>query len=357
MEIIHTMKDIEKEDWNSLIKNDKVEITHEWLSFAENVGVKPGFNYCHAVHTEQGKPVTILPAYHQPLNLNAIIRGYKPYFIKILLNKMKVPLSITRSHIPLSCDFRILGDTTYFSKCLAALDQFSKKRHHFYLTIRDSNDYLDLPHFFCRERYPEMLLDSYSSWDTYLEDQPGKRAKSIRYEYKKSVKAGTKTYIVENLEDYNPVLYALLMNVCKQHLSFVKYPGNFFKIVKKYVPAYAKCLCAEYQGDITAFLFFLENKHYISCKFAGRDYTAEDSYVYFRLMYDLIKHAAKVGKPISMEKVSYEAKLRRGFKIQRKRDYVKLYFPIIKTLYTPVLYVTNDYVTDYTQKLMNLESE
>ncbi|MGD2250649.1 MAG: GNAT family N-acetyltransferase [Candidatus Methanofastidiosia archaeon] len=357
MEIIHTMKDIKKEDWNSLVKNDKVEISHEWFSFTENVGMKPGFNYCHVLHTEQGKPVTILPAYHQPLNLNTIIRGYKPAFVKILLDKIKVPLSITKSHIPLSCDFRILGNAKYFSECLAKLDEFSKKQRHFYLVVRDSNDYLDLPRFFCRERYPEVLLNSYSSWDAYLEDQPGKRAKNIRYEYKKSVKAGTKTYMVEDLEDYNTILHTLLMNVCQVHLSFVKYPKHFFKTVKKYVPAYARCLCAEYQGDITAFLFFLENKHFISCKYAGRDYTAEDSYVYFRLMYDLIKHAAKVGKPISMEKVSYEAKLRRGFKIQRKKDYVKLYFPVIKTLYTPVLHATNDYVTKYTQKLKMLESE
>lgn len=357
MEIIHTMKDIEKEDWNRLIKGDKAEITYEWLSFAENVGMDPNFNSCHVVHTEQGKPVTILPAYHQRLDLNTLVRGYKPFFIKKLLHITKVPLTITRVLIPLSCDFRVLGNKKYFHQCLSELDKFSRANHHFYLMIRDSSKYLDLSHFFCREGYSELVLNTYSSWDTYLKDQPGKRAKNIRYEYKKSVKAGTKTYIEENIEDYNKVFYTLFMNVCRQHKSFVEYPKNFFKTMKKYVPAYVKCLCAEYQGDITAFLLFLENEHYISCKFAGRDYTAEDSYVYFRLMYDLIKHAINMEKPISMEKVSYEAKLRRGFKINKKRDYIKLYFPVIKTFYTLVLRKTSDYAVKYTKKLKMLESD
>ena len=80
-------------------------------------------------------------------------------------------------------------------------------------------------------------------------------------------------------------------------------------------------------------MFLLENDHFITCKYAGRDYSAADPYVYFRLLYELIKYSIKKKKPISMEKASYEAKLRRGFKYIEKWCYLKPLLPVLGDVY------------------------
>jgi predicted N-acyltransferase len=338
IEIITTMKDIEKKDWNALVKKDKVETSYEWFCFAEDICVEPEHDFCHSVCTdEKGTIQGIMPAYTHHIYVKNFVResGLRP--IQALFPKIKTPLKTTRAHIPLSCDFRYFGNRKYFNECLTGLENFTKKENHFLFVIRDSNERLDLPDYFCIELYPEAYIDPYPSWDAYLQSQKGKRGKHIRYEYKKSVNSGTKTYIQEDLHDYSTVLYDLYVNVCEKNKGVVDYPQNFFEKMEEHLPEYTKCIFAQENGNITAYLYILENEYCISCKFAGRTYEEKDPYVYFRLLYELIKYAIKKKKPISAEKATYEAKLRRGFKAIEKRNYYKTNYPLLGELYFSVL--------------------
>ncbi len=332
IEIITTMKDIEKKDWNNLIQKDKVETSYQWFCFVEDIHIEPEFDFCHAV-CRDNDIVGIIPAYSRHIYFKNFVResGLRP--LQDMLPNIRAPLKTTRAHIPLSCDFRYFGNRKYFNKCLTGLEDFTKEENHFILVIRDSNEKLELSDYFCMELYPEAYTDPYPSWDIYIKNQKGKRGKHIRYEYKKSVDLGTKTFIVNDLEDYTGLLYDMYYNVCIKNKSIIDYPENFFKKMEEHLHEYTRCIFAEENGNITAYLFILENEHYISCKYAGRNYQEKDPYTYFRLLYELIKYSIKKKKPVSAEKATYEAKLRRGFKPIEKRNYYKTNYPHLGDLY------------------------
>ncbi|MBU7034462.1 MAG: GNAT family N-acetyltransferase, partial [Theionarchaea archaeon] len=221
--------------------------------------------------------------------------------------------------------------------CLGEIEDYLRVRKHFLLILQDLSESIAIPGFLKTRAWPEVCLNSYSSWDSYLESQKGKRAKSIRYEYRKSVDTGTKTFMADDLDQYGDLLYDMYLNVCDKNESIVKYPRDFFKRLEDHLSPYTRCIFAETANDITAYLFILENEHWISCKFAGRTYESEDPYVYFRLMYEMIKYAASKGKPISAEKAAYQAKLRRGFKIVPKFSYYHSYYSIVGDIYLKLI--------------------
>lgn len=333
IEIMNTMKDIEKKDWDALVQKDKVETSYQWFCFAEDIHMEPEHDFSHAICRNKEAIVGIMPAYSHHIYLKNFIResGLRP--IQNLFPKVRTPLKVTRAHIPLSCDFRYFGDRKYFNECLKGLEDFTKEENHFFFVVRDSNEKLELPDYFSVELYPEAYMDPYPSWDAYIKNQRGKRGKHIRYEYKKSVNHGTKTYMIKDLEDYTDLLYDMYYNVCVKNKGVVYYPTNFFKKMEEHLHEYTRCIFAEENGDITAYLLLLENEHCISCKYAGRNYQEQDPYVYFRLLYELIKYSIEKKKPISAEKATYEAKLRRGFKAIEKRNYYKANYPHLGKLY------------------------
>ncbi|MBU7025030.1 MAG: GNAT family N-acetyltransferase [Theionarchaea archaeon] len=310
IKIIDTVEDVDRNAWNALSGADKVETTYEWFSFCEDMKVSPPLTFCHALYTEHDKVKGILPAYSYPINLYNFIResGLRP--LGRLFPRIETRFKMSKIHIPLSCDWRFFGDKTHFL-----------------------GESLTLPAYVKTTDWPEVYLDPYPSWDAYLQSQKGKRAKSIRYEYRKSVEIGTKTFMTEDLDQYNDLLYDMYVNVCDRNQGIIEYPRDFFRKLEDHLSPCTKCIFAEDATDITAYLYLLENEHWISCKFAGRSYKSEDPYVYFRLMYEMIKYAAGKGKPISAEKAAYQAKLRRGFKILPKFSYFRSYFPILGDLY------------------------
>ena len=323
IEFVHTMKDIEKKDWNTLAGFDKVETTHEWFSFVEDISFEPKPYYCHAVYRKKGEIVGILPAYYHFIFIKDFMRETGFLTLESLFPKMKTPFKLTKVSIPLSCDSRYFGDKKYFHDCLTELKNFSKERKDLLFAVLDFNGKIDSPDLFCIETYPEAYTKPYPSWDAYIQSQPGKRGKHMRYEYKKSIKSGTKTYIQEELEGLYTVLYDLYLNVSAANRSPLTFPRDFFKKMDEHLREYTRCIFAENEGRITGHLLFLENDHIISCKYAGRDYEAKDTYLYFRLMYELIKYAIDKKKPLSMERTSYDAKFRRGFSPVEKRNYIK----------------------------------
>jgi predicted N-acyltransferase len=350
IEIVKTMKDIEEEEWNMLAGDDKVETTYKWFCFIENVGIDPHPTFCHAVYrNETGAIQAIMPAYYHNINIRRFAGESLYIGLRQFFPNKKIPFMVTDVHIPLSCDFRFFGDRTYVTECLTALGQFTKEKKHFLLRIKDSNERLNLPGFINFEVYPEVYMNPYSSWDAYIQDQRGKRGKHLRYEYRKSVAIGTRTYMEEDLSGYSDLLYDMYINVCEKNMGTVIYPRNYFKKMEDYLHHYTKCLFAEENGDITAYLFLMENEYCISCKYAGRNYEARDPYVYFRLLYDLIKYSIEKKKPISAEKATYEAKLRRGFKTIEKTNYIKSYWPFIGDIYLKMLTLL------YTERSKNIK--
>lgn len=355
IELVRTMKDIEKKDWNSLVGKDKVETSYEWVSFAEDINIEPGHNYCHAVCEEKGKIVGILPAYYHNVYVRKPPQVSRLYALRKIVPRAKTPFKMTRVHIPLSCDSRYFGDKKYFNECLAEIENFSREKNHFLLRIDDSNEKMNIPGFFCIEVSPEVYTESYPSWDGYIQSQRGKRGKNIRYEYKKSVDMGTKTYLVEELDAYYDLLYNMYISVYTKNNGSVTYPRDYFKRMDECLYKYTKCIFAEDNGTITGYLLLVENDWFISCKYAGRDYKARDPYVYFRLLYELIKYSIKKKKPVSAEKATYDAKLRRGFKVIEKRNYLKVNWPFLEDLYVAVLKRVNKAKAENIKRVKSLQ--
>jgi len=108
-------------------------------------------------------------------------------------------------------------------------------------------------------------------------------------------------------------------------------------------------------GTITGYFLLVENDWFISCKYAGRDYEARDPYVYFRLLYELIKYSIKKKKPVSAEKATYDAKLRRGFKVIEKRNYLKVNWPFVEDLYIKVLKRVNKAKAENIKRVKSLQ--
>ncbi|MGC1121076.1 MAG: GNAT family N-acetyltransferase [Candidatus Methanofastidiosia archaeon] len=336
IKIIHTVEDVDRNTWNALAGTDKVETTYDWFSFCEDVKLSPPLTFCHALYTENDEVKGIMPAYSYPIYLHNFIResGMRP--LGKLFPRTRTRFRMSKVHIPLSCDSRFFGDRTHFLTCLDKIEDYIRSSDHFLLVLQDVAESLTLPGYVKTNAWPEVCLDPYPSWDRYLESQKGKRAKSIRYEYRKSVDTGTRTFMADDLDQYTDLLYDMYLNVCDKNESIVTYPRDFFKKLEDHLSSCTRCIFAEDANDITAYLFLLENEHWISCKFAGRTYESEDPYVYFRLMYEMIKYAAGKGKPISAEKAAYQAKLRRGFKIFPKFNYSRSYYPIIGELYLKI---------------------
>lgn len=334
IEIVHSMKEIDRKIWETLVGKDRPETTYQWFSFAENISMQPKPYFCLAVYKDEKEEIKgILPAYYFYVRFGDLFKASGVTYLRRLFPQMKTPFKMTVVHLPLSCDFRYFGDPTHFNECLREIENFSRKDHHSSIMIKDSNEKMNLPDYLSIEIFPEVYIDPYPSWDSYIHDQKGKRGKHIRYEYKKSVDLGTKTYMVENLDEYTDLLYEMQVKVFEKNRIFIEFPRNYFKIVDEYLHEYSRCIFSENNGEITGYLYLLENDHSITCKYAGRNYEAEDSYVYFRLLYELIKYSIKTKKPVSMEKASYQAKIRRGFKIIEKFCYVKSNYPIVGDLY------------------------
>ncbi|MBU7014067.1 MAG: GNAT family N-acetyltransferase [Theionarchaea archaeon] len=331
--IIQTVEDVNRNTWNALVGTDKVETTYDWFLFCEDVKLSPSLTFCHAVYTEDDEIKGIMPAYSYPIYLYNFVResGVRP--LARLFPRMKTRFNMSKVHIPLSCDFRFFGNMSYFHACLKGIEEHIRINNHFLLVLQDYKESLSLPGYVKTNGWPEVCLDPYPSWERYLESQKGKRAKSIRYEYRKSVDLGTKTFMTDDIDQYTDLLYDMYLNVCDRNEGMITYPGDFFRKMEDHLSPYSRCIFAEDGNDITAYLYLLENENWISCKYAGRTYESEDPYVYFRLMYEMIKYAARKKKPISAEKAAYEAKLRRGFRIVPRFNYHRSYYPVVGDLY------------------------
>ena len=349
------MKDIEKEEWNTLAGPDKVETLHEWFTFVDTVQYEPKPHSCHAVYREGENILGILPAHYHTIFIKDFVMESGFYLFGSLLPKVGTPFKMTKVCIPLTCDSRYFGDRKYFDDCLQELRNFSKEKNHILFVLKDFNEKIDFSDLLCIETFPEAYTEPYSSWDAFLKSHKGKKAKHMRYEYRKSVESGTKTYM-HDLEGYYDVLYDLYLNVAVRNKSNIMLPRDVFKKMDEYLHEYAKCILAENKGEIIGHLLLLENDHIISCKYAGRNYEAQDPYIYFRLIYELIKYSIEKKKPVSIERTSYGAKLRRGFKIIEKRNYVKSDFPVFGDMYNLLMRMSKRRFEHFIKRVKEIES-
>lgn len=159
IEIVRTVKDIEKKDWNNLVGKDIVETSYEWVSFAEDIDVEPGHHCCHAVCKEKGNTVGILPAYYHNIYVRKPPKKSRFYPARKVFPRVKIPFKMTRIHIPLSCDSRYFGYRKYFYECLAEIENFSRERNHFLLRIDDFNEEINIPGFFV-QKYIQRCIQS-----------------------------------------------------------------------------------------------------------------------------------------------------------------------------------------------------
>jgi hypothetical protein len=347
------MKDVKKKDWDNLVQKDSPETSYEWFCFAEDIGFDRNLNYCNVLYKDT-QLRGVLPAYYLDVLLRDFAVSFGFFPLGRFIPLVKTPFKVTEVRIPYSVESRYLGDKAHFYECLKALETFSRERGHSFLFMKNTSEVLDLPEYACIELFPAVSIDPYPSWDAYLESQKGKRGKHIRYEYKKSIENGTKTYIIEDLTNYYTILERMHRNVCKKNKSISFYPENYFKTMDAYVPQYTKCIFAENDGDIIGFLFLLENDHFIICKHAGRDYDAPDPYLYFRLLYELIKYSIKTKKKVSIEKATYDAKLRRGFTLIEKRCYIKSH-SLVGDIYLNMVKKSNERMKKKIQRAESLE--
>jgi predicted N-acyltransferase len=346
------MKDIEKKDWNALVGKNKAEASYEWFSFVEDLPLERKYTYCHVVYKDEKENIIeILPAHSKNFYVKDFVISSGLLSLGRISPRMKTPFTMTEVQIPLSVDSIYLGEKNHFYECLSALEAFSKEKFSYFVIIKNSNEEMNLPGYSCIELYPEVYMEPYTSWDSYIQSQKGKRGKHIRYEYKRSVESGTKTYLKEDLDGYHDLLYDMYMDVSAKYGHPVVFPRDFFKRMEDALPGYTKCLFAENKGEIIGYLFLLENDHYITCKYAGRNYQAPDPYSYFRLMYELIKHSIKKKKPVSIEKTSYEAKIRRGFKLIEKKCYIKPNLPIVGDIYTMLAKMANKKISAHIREI------
>ncbi|MGC1119888.1 MAG: hypothetical protein WBA22_02240 [Candidatus Methanofastidiosia archaeon] len=358
MEIVHRMKDIGREEWNTLTKGARPETHYNWFLFCEDMGWRRHLTYCHVIYKDnQGNIKGILPAYYIHICLRDFLVSFDFLSLARFAPVLKTPFKITEVHIPYSVDSLYFGDRAYFTQCLEFLEEFSKDNRHSFLFIKDCSDHLDLPQYTSMEQFPEVYMAPYPSWDVYIESQKGRRAKSIRYEYRKSVEHGTKTYMVEDLKGYSTLLRTMEMNVKKKNKSYAEDVEGYFEKIEDYVPDLTKCIFAENEGEIVGYLFLLENDFSITCKHAGRDYSCSDPHVYFRLLYELIKYSIEKKKPMSIEKMSYDAKLRRGFTLVEKRGYVKSNLPVLGDLYLTLIKRANERAVSQIEEIKSLQDE
>lgn len=321
IEIVDTVEDIDEKEWNTVVGKDKVETMYKWLLFVENAPDKKMPAPCHVLYKDHGKITGILPAYYTETWLRDAVIACGLLTLAKYIPKLKIPFTLTQARIPYSVDSKYFGDPTHFNDCLNALEKFSKDNNHSFIILKDVNQKMDLPGYTFMELLPAVYTNPYSSWDSYMKTQ--KKAKDIRYEYRKSISHGTTTAVQKDISSYVDVMYEQFLNVCKKYKSTLVYPKKYFEKMNEILSEYTRGIFAENNGEIVGHLYLLENEYAITCKVAGRDYTAEDPYVYFRLLYDLIKYSIKQKKTIYIEKASYEAKLRRGFKLRNKYCYMK----------------------------------
>jgi predicted N-acyltransferase len=358
MEIVHKMNDIGKEEWSTLTRGMRPETDYNWFLFCEDMGWRRNLTYCHVIYKDdQGNIKGILPAYYIHICLRDFLVSFDFVSLARFAPVLKTPLKITEVHIPYSVDSLYFGDRAYFTQCLQFLEEYSRDNRHSFLFVKDCSDRLDLPQYMCIEMFPEAYMAPYPSWDTYIASLKGRRAKSIRYEYRKSVEHGTKTYMVEDLKGYSTLLSTLEMNVKKKNKSYAEDFEGYFEKIEDYVPDLTKCIFAENGGETIGYLLLLENDSYITCKHAGRDYSCSDPHVYFRLLYELIKYSIEKKKPMSIEKTSYDAKLRRGFTLIEKRGYLKSNLPVLGDLYLYLIKRANEGATSQIEEIKSLQDE
>ncbi|MBU7038062.1 MAG: N-acetyltransferase [Theionarchaea archaeon] len=356
MEIVHRTRDIDREEWNALTRGARPETHYNWFLFCEDIGQRRNLTYCHVIYKDsQGTIRGMLPAYSLHICLRDFLVSFGLLSLARLTPVLKTPFKITEVHIPYSVDSLYLGDPLYFNQCLRFLEEFSRERRHAFLFVKDCSSHLDLPQYTCVEQFPEVCMTPYPSWDAYCGSQQGRRAKNIRYEYRKSVEHGTKTYMVEDLGGYSTLLETMETNVWEKNKSYSEPIKGYFKKIEEYVPDLTKCIFAENGGEIAGYLFLLENDSSITCKHAGRNYSCSDPYVYFRLLYELIKYSIKQKKPVSIEKASYDAKLRRGFKLVEKRSYLKSNLLALGDLYLRLIKRANRRVATQVEEIRSLQ--
>lgn len=356
MEIVHRMKSIDREEWNTLTRGARPETHYNWFLFCEDMGRRRNLTYCHVLYRDKNGDIKgILPAYYIRICLRDFLVSFGFLSLARFTPVLKTPFNITEVHIPYSVDSLYFGDRTYFTQCLQFLEEFSRINHHAFLFLKDCSHPLDLPQYTCVDQFPEVYMTPYPSWNAYIDSQHGRRSKSIRYEYRKSVEHGTKTYMVEDLKGYSTLLEAMETNVQEKNKSYAEAAEGYFEKIEDYVPDMTKCIFAESEGDIVGYLFLLENDFSITCKHAGRDYSCSDPHLYFRLLYELIKYSIKKKKPMSIEKASYDAKLRRGFTLIEKRSYVRSNLPLVGDLYLGLTKRANTRVVSQIEKIKSLQ--
>lgn len=340
-EILRSISDIEKEEWNSIVEPDRLICSHEYLEAIENSQINDCRYFYPVIRNESGKLLAHTCLYFISTELDLFAKGVLKKGIQ-LIRKIWPGFLILRS---IECGTPVaLGNTISYAngqcpellgEIVSAAENVAAELGVKVLIFRDFYDgelgfYDQLQQLGYRKIHnlPSTHMDvRWGNFDEYLNALRSEYRHKTLARISKFNECGCTIELVESFSSLSDVLATLWKEVFDAATEYKReFLGSaFFTSIDHYLADKAAVLVARQDGVVIGFMLELFGDETLTPLFCGLDYSvSRETGTYFNLFYRSIDLAIERGMmSIDFGITTLEPKVEFGAEIVTQYMYMK----------------------------------
>lgn len=339
---ITTAKDINENQWNSIITCDNIQFSKEYLHILENnLSNKFSYYYVQVFYSNQVIATTFF-FIDNAFTLHGLVEG----FFEKVYNRLPVKFKVLFLSSPVTEYSAIHIHESYMefenmiiNTVLRELEAFARKSKITAVVIKDHIKKYTLEHLDDKYTHvhfmPSTFIElDYDSFDSYLMALKKKWRANIRNKINNrnpelivDVLPSEHLSSEDNLRCHD--LYIQTMSIQKINREVLS--KTYFEECANKLGDKCKMIIAKYNDKIIGFLQLIINKDNIVSVRMGMDYTyVRDFNLYYHLIYENIKHCIDGGKKILyIGQTCYRAKLEAGANLLPLHTHFRFMNPLL----------------------------
>lgn len=345
--ILETIKNIEKNKWDSIVDNDNVQVSYDYLKAIEESSISD-YSYYYILVYENNELIASMPAFiTNDFCLDTPLLG----FIKKKCEAIrKIAPKFMKKRV-LFCGCCIAEYNTFNFKqdiqknqvidlMLSEIDKLSKIKKANFVIFKDFvsvdsdvQDILRKNKFFDVYSLPSTFVEvNCSSFETYMKNLKKKYRQNMRNKINQSCKCGLVEYeVLDSYEDIAEELFSLYKNTYdKAPVKFERLEKDFFINIGRHMEGKTDVIIARKDSKIIGFMLLVNSEDSCVNVRMGMDYNyAHEHHLYYMLLYKNIDYAIERNmKKLYLSQTTYRPKLELGAQLVslvgfvRHRNYI-----------------------------------
>ncbi len=344
IKVLKSIKEIDKDSWNSLIDKDKIICSHDFLRAVEESHINDCEFFYLLIYNNANQIVAHTWIYTMSMDLLTIAKGvlkkiidfiriFFPGFLIVKITECGSPIALgnifsisirpreKRNRI-LDLIVKTMADIGWKNKAnLLIIRDFYKKDLEFDKELTKCG-------LFQANNLPDVQMDiRWETFDEYL--------KSLRYNYRRFVKKcmgviekeKIKVEYVENFKVYVPIIRKLYFSCYQNAREYRReiLTEDFFYKTNEYMKDKSGVLLLKKGQEVIGFAYFLLDDYTARLLYVGFNYETKKKYLtYFNIFYQGLKFAIdNKFKKIELGVTTYEFKMKMGGEVTSLYAYIK----------------------------------